>query len=158
MRMMAKDSGSVELTVDEDLVIEGYEKYIDEAKVTRDEYGAELTTLIYRYTIKDEFEAISGDIVWETSGQRREWQGLRDGFEAEIQLLNEKYRKEFFGECVEPTVNEETKKKASAWSVGCNSHFFLFLIRFFSVISGTLLRMTSSTTLKMAHHELASPG
>jgi hypothetical protein len=96
---------------DRDLIVDGYLDYIDEAKRLRDSYSVELHNLMKQFEMGDEFQALSGDAVWENKSQRRDWENMRDGVESILQELREHFRKVFFNTDDAATL----KKKASAW-------------------------------------------
>jgi hypothetical protein len=98
---------------DSDLVVPGYEGHIAGAITERNAYSDSLSALMHQYGLQDEYETVLGDVWFENKSERREWQGLREGLEAQLSCLHKSFRDKFF-QGIEGDPAEQ-RRKASAW-------------------------------------------
>jgi RNA-dependent RNA polymerase len=106
------------------LKVRGFEKYVDEACVLRDNYNSELIAFMRQFGIQTEAEALSGNVLRLLRGYRkRQWTEVRQKAILAVSGLRKQYRQMFYDEelCV-PALSLHkreslAREKASAWYV-----------------------------------------
>ncbi|RUS13307.1 RNA dependent RNA polymerase-domain-containing protein [Endogone sp. FLAS-F59071] len=113
-----------EIGVDPMFLVDGYEKYLDEAESTKSAYDRDLRAIMSKYKIKTEAEAITGHILDFRPIHRRKLYDVQEMVAAEVSDHILKYRKLFAKDVLPPhhsdprfsfLVNTDTEKKAAAW-------------------------------------------
>ena len=82
--------------IDRDLVVEGYNLYLDEAKRSSAQYFQDLEDITQTVGEHSEAEIVTGDIYFSRKKHRKEWHGRRDAHSAVMEELRNQYRKAFF--------------------------------------------------------------
>ena len=102
---------------DRTLVIKGYETYIEEAVTLRDRYNHDLTAIMTKYDIKNEFEALTGDILRVSRQLRRHrLADIRLQIRREVRELVKSYRVAFDQETSQDLGTSSPRlRRASAW-------------------------------------------
>lgn len=101
------------IQIDYDLIIEGYQIFVNEAKELRNNYVLELDVLMNLYSLNSESYIVTGDVFWKSGKDRKEWQGQREILDMCLNKLKGVYRSKFF----EGLDEKDKYKKASAWYV-----------------------------------------
>ena len=106
-----------ETDFDQTLVIRGYETHIDEAKILRDRYNHDLRAIMDKYDIKNEFEALTGDVLRVSRKLRRNHLAdIRLQIRREVNELLKSYRVAFDQESLQDLGTSSPRlRMASAW-------------------------------------------
>ncbi|KAJ3037013.1 hypothetical protein HDV00_002146 [Rhizophlyctis rosea] len=85
-----------EFRVDERLMVEGWEEFVEDARDVKCCYDLEVWGLMRQYGIKSEFELVSGYLFKLDEGIKKKPQELKDQVLTVFATLKQKYRREFF--------------------------------------------------------------
>ena len=123
------DTSQTQITPDEDMIVPGYEQYLDEAKAVRNRYNTKLEGLMSLYGLRNEGEVVTGCLVrvnTRLSGKTDEKFEVAQMIQASLSTLRAKTRHDFYDEFggedkvmeefeENGTFSDELMKKASAW-------------------------------------------
>lgn len=123
------DASQTQITPDEDMIVSGYEQYLEEAKAVRNRYNTKLEGLMSLYGLRNEGEVITGCLVrvnTRLSGKTDEKFEVAQMIQASLSTLRAKTRHDFYeefggeDEVMEEfedngSFSDEVLMKASAW-------------------------------------------
>jgi len=66
---------------DEDMIVPGYEAYIEQAIQARDSYFEQLSVNMQLFRLHDEASAVTGETLYRFRSERREWESKKEGFD-----------------------------------------------------------------------------
>ena len=128
-QQLSGDAYETQITPDQDMIVPGYEQYLEDAKATRNHYNTKLVGLMSLYGLRSEGEVITGCLVkvnTRLSGKTDEKFEVAQMIQASLSTLRSKTRHVFYEEFGgEEQVMEEFEDngafsdeilmKASAW-------------------------------------------
>ncbi|CAB4416419.1 unnamed protein product [Rhizophagus irregularis] len=123
-----------DIATNEDFMFDGFEDYIDEAIVFRDNYNGEIRNLMKKYRVKTEAEILTAQLLGYKRTDGRKKQDIREAIAGTISHIIHNYRKRFLIGLTQDTnddndsddttpfslyipipINDESKAKACAW-------------------------------------------
>mmetsp|Transcript_21088 Transcript_21088/g.29567 ORF Transcript_21088/g.29567 Transcript_21088/m.29567 type:complete len:579 (-) Transcript_21088:47-1783(-) len=108
-----------DLKLNEQLLTEGYMKFIPQARAQRDGYYFELSAIMNQFGIKSEMEAVSGNIMKCFHSKSRKTSQIRDTVLRAVHSLRKKTLEEFRKQITDLEKKQEAKALASAWYYVC---------------------------------------
>lgn len=112
MKSLTRSRACLVAQIDPDLIVPGYQEHLEWAAQLLSSYNVQFKNFISQFEMGDQFQAISGDAMWEKKGQRREWENMRDGVESILQQVRSQYRGVIFEACGQD--EKALRKRASA--------------------------------------------
>ncbi|GBC00471.1 hypothetical protein RclHR1_03870011 [Rhizophagus clarus] len=117
-----------EITVNDDFTFNGYQNYVEDAKICRNDYNGDIRNLMKTYRVNNESEIITAELLNLKQMEGRKNQHKRDVISDQVSNIINKYRNRFLIGIQEDTndthnsvkliripLNKKSKAKASAW-------------------------------------------